>query len=72
MLTTFLVKSYICKIYMLCLSLNIQIETEELIYPWQSLVAEFGGALGLFLGFSFMTIWESVASLQSNKLLKSF
>ena len=37
-----------------------KIETEELIYPWQSLVAEFGGALGLFLGFSLMTIWDFV------------
>ena len=30
----------------------IKVETEVLIYPWQSLLAEFGGALGLFLGFS--------------------
>ena len=39
---------------------SIQVETEELIYPWQSFVAEFGGALGLFLGLSFMTIWDSL------------
>ena len=38
----------------------MQVETEELIYPWQSFVAEFGGALGLFLGFSLMTIWDSL------------
>ena len=36
------------------------VETEELIYPWTSLVAEFGGALGLFLGVSFMTIWDGI------------
>ena len=42
---------------------HLQVETEELIYPWQSLVAEFGGALGLFLGFSFMTIWDLVIEL---------
>ena len=42
---------------------SIQVETEELIYPWQSFLAEFGGALGLFLGFSFMTIWDSLHSL---------
>ena len=45
-----------------------KIETEELIYPWQSLVAEFGGALGLFLGFSFMTVWDSVVQIQSFKI----
>merc|ERR1719341_135134 len=45
------------------------IETEELIYPWQSLVAEFGGCLGLFLGFSAMTIWDSVISVNIFQLL---
>ena len=47
---------------------NFQVETEELIYPWQSLVAEFGGALGLFLGFSFMTVWDFVVQIQSFKI----
>ena len=37
--------------------------TETLIYPWTSLVAEFGGTLGLFLGFSFMTLWDGLATL---------
>ena len=61
-----------CQKARLCLSLYVKVETEELIYPWQSLVAEFGGALGLFLGFSFMTIWESVEELKSFKFLKNF
>ena len=47
---------------------HFKIEREELIYPWQSLVAEFGGALGLFLGFSFMTIWDSVVQIHSFKI----
>ena len=33
---------------------------EELIYPLSSLVAEFGGTLGLFLEFSFMTLWDKI------------
>ena len=37
-----------------------QVEEEVLLYPFTSLVAEFGGSLGLFLGFSFMTIWQEI------------
>ena len=37
-----------------------QIEEEVLLYPFTSLVAEFGGSLGLFLGFSFLTIWQQI------------
>ena len=29
-----------------------------------SLIAEFGGSLGLFLGFSFMTLWDGMARLE--------
>ena len=36
------------------------VETELLVYPWTSLVAEFGGSLGLFLGVSFMSLWDGV------------
>ena len=39
---------------------DIFVKTEELIYPWTAFVAEFGGTLGLFLGFSFMTLWDGV------------
>ena len=35
-------------------------EEEILLYPFTSLIAEFGGSLGLFLGFSFMSIWQEV------------
>ena len=34
------------------------VEMEELLYPSSSMVAEVGGSLGLFLGFSFITIWD--------------
>ena len=36
------------------------VESEALVYTVESLVAEFGGALGLFLGLSFMNIWDVV------------
>ena len=39
-----------------------QVQQEHLLesLSWTSLVAEFGGTLSLFLGFSFMTLWEGV------------
>jgi hypothetical protein len=42
---------------------DTRIETEQLIYPLSSLVAEFGGTLGLFLGFSFMALWDRLKNL---------
>ena len=40
-------------------STNMLTVMEEVYsYPFYSLLAEFGGALGLFLGFSFMTFWD--------------
>ena len=41
-------------------SSRVIVRTEELVYPLSSFIAEFGGALGLFLGFSFMMIWDAV------------
>ena len=43
-------------------SKRTQIEEEVLLYPFTSFLAEFGGALGLFLGFSFLTIWQEIRS----------
>ena len=43
---------------------EVTVETEVLLYTWQNLVAEFGGTLGLFLGFSFMTLWDGMARLE--------
>ena len=39
-------------------SATVTKSTEVLRYPLESLVAEFGGALGMFLGFSFMICWD--------------
>ena len=37
-------------------SSKTQIEEEVLLYPFTSLIAEFGGSFGLFLGFSFLAM----------------
>ena len=42
---------------------KVFVETEVLLYPLTSLVAEFGGTLGLFLGFSFMWLWDAVEAV---------
>jgi hypothetical protein len=34
--------------------------TEEVLYPIESFVSEFGGALGLFVGFSLMMVWDVI------------
>ena len=44
-------------------STKTTIKTEQLIYPLASLVAEFGGTLGLFLGLSFITLWDHMSYL---------
>ena len=42
---------------------HVRVETETLVYPFSSLVAEFGGVLGLFLGVFFMTLWDGIETL---------
>ena len=44
---------------------EVTVETEVLLYTWTHLVADVGGTLGLFLGFSFMTLWDGVAHLRN-------
>ena len=42
---------------------EILIKEETWLYPELSFIAEVGGALGLFLGFSFLGLTESILSL---------
>ena len=35
---------------------------EQLVYDFTSFVSEVGGALGLFVGFSFVMFWETTVS----------
>ena len=39
---------------------DVSEKKEELIYPLLSFVAEFGGSLGLFLGFSFLMVYDVI------------
>ena len=38
-------------------------EKEELAYPFMTLLADFGGVLGLFIGFNLLMIWDIIASV---------
>ena len=44
-------------------SISTTVLREYLIYPWDSLVADFGGTLGLFVGFSFVMLWDIIQFL---------
>ena len=48
-------------------SKNVLERREVLLYTFTSFIAEFGGALGLFLGFSFLLMWNFIE--QSIKIL---
>ena len=39
---------------------TLTIKEETLLYPFQSFLAEAGGSLGLFLGFSFLNVWNLI------------
>ena len=47
-------------------------ERELLLYGFVSFVSEFGGALGLFLGLSFLSLWDVIENVSTrfNKYLK--
>ena len=45
-------------IVMIYPSTDVKLEEEEYIYPFLSFVFECGGALGMFLGFSFNMLWD--------------
>ena len=60
--STFKTEHYVFSLW--AVSYKTRIETEELIYPSSSFVAEFGGTLSLFLGFSFITLWDSFSTIK--------
>ena len=57
---------------------TVKIREEVLLYPFETLVAEYGGTLGLFCGFSFLLIWDGLVDMilllrgmmKNNKIFK--
>ena len=47
-------------------------KNEVYMYPIESFVSEFGGALGLFLGFSFLMIWDIVKVIMMSERTKLY
>ena len=47
-------------VFIIPASKTVTKKTEALLYPVTSFVSEFGGALGLFVGFSFWMIWDLI------------
>jgi hypothetical protein len=44
-------------------TMDVTVEREQYIFSLDSMVSEFGGALGLFLGFSFLSTFDELATL---------
>ena len=42
---------------------KVKSKTEKVIYSVESFISEFGGAMGLFLGFSFIMLWDLLVFL---------
>ena len=54
-------------------STSIQREKEDWVYPAVSFVAELGGSLGLFVGFSFLTVWDCMDYMMTrSKSIKDY
>ena len=47
------------------MSTDITVLTEIPVYPWTSLMAEFGGTFSLFFGLSLMTLWDGIEILKN-------
>ena len=62
--STYAAPKYHLSVELLMITTEVTVETEVLLYTWQDLIANFGGTLSLFLGVSFMTLWDGVAKLQ--------
>ena len=44
-------------------STTLTLKQETLVYPTESFIAEVGGSLGLFVGFSFLNLWDYLLTL---------
>ena len=51
-------------------STEVTVKEEVLIYPITSFLAEVGGSLGMFLGFSLLMVWDVFSSVIEYTFLK--
>ena len=42
---------------------HVLVEIEDKTFSFDSFVAEYGGCLGLFLGFSFLMVWDIIQTI---------
>ena len=63
--TTMKLDEHNCWVTFTSVAPDTRVQTEVILYPVTSYVAEFGGTLGLFLGFSFMSLWDGVEATVS-------
>ena len=50
---------------------TLTVKEETLLYPFESFLAEFGGSLGLFLGLSFLSLWEFFTGIINTSFMRN-
>ena len=55
-------------------SSDLKIQKESLMYPDASFISELGGSLGLFVGFSFLAVWDWFYPMyvKTKKMIKNY
>ena len=61
--STYFTPGYYLTLDVWMITTDITVKTEQLIISPATLVANIGGTLSLFLGVSFMSLWDAIAQL---------
>ena len=60
------------KLHMMISSSTLSVQREVFALSFQSLVADIGGVLGLFIGFNFLSFWEISVVWLRQSLMPTF